>query len=213
MKNHVWIVLVALALVGCGESEVMYYRLQSRPADAREEATLCGSLRIKRFTITGVYETQYMLTSGNDNVLNSHYYDRWIQEPQDLVSDFFIDNFQTRRLFCQVTDGTGSVVLSDYVLEGRILDLLGKENGEIQLRINLSLTATSSASPAPRVVLQRVYTASAQQWVNENYASLAHAIERSLAAIADSASNDIRHACVGEVAARVVGCEGCGRER
>lgn len=200
---------VVMALAGCGESSVMYYRLQSRPLAQPASAPLCGSVRIKPFTIASAYETEYILTTDSTNAINTHYYDRWIQEPHELVTDFFIDNFQTRRLFCEITDQTSSALQADYALEGRVLDMLGSDNGNIQFRLALSLTTNALIADEPKVLLHKVYSASAPRWTNENFASLASAMEQAVAAIADSVAVDIRRTCNNETLVRRTSCEGC----
>lgn len=162
--RHVPVLLVVTGLTGCAMWSARYtpirtYTLDVQPAVQPASASLGPVLGVRRFSSAGRYQYR-MVYRLSDVEAGVYEYDRWIELPDEMVTQAFITTLRAARLFDRV-EPEDALRLPPIVLHGDLLrfDEVIDPNGRyaecvVRLRLvnadrNVILWAETISATAP----------------------------------------------------------------
>ena len=144
-----FLIICFLVLQGCANSgkpryDVENYLLDYRAPTFENKARLNTTIRLHRFTIASVYNTQNMIFRTDDYTLDSYNYNRWAVNPADMTADNLLRDMQESGLFRAVFSRY-TVEETRFLLQGGINDFFLRigENGKFAV-ISLEITLKDS---------------------------------------------------------------------
>lgn len=202
MKALLLIALCAVIASGCISvkteyPDIAYYRLDQTAATLPTNLKINGALLVRHFTINGDFDTDHLLAREPDGDIKRYYYHRWISDPPEMATNFFIDQCIESGIFTQGVIGSSSAILPKYILEGRILEMIatnGKSNKPkknfVTVRIQLTLLEFIPDQVERPVVFQRLYERKVLR-KNGKAKSIPEAFSKAMSDLAGQALSDI----------------------
>ncbi len=204
MKILLFLLLFSLILCGCISLKdkypaITYYKFEQGPKPAFKIDTLAGTLQIRDFTVNSSYDTDHLLAKyGTPPKIKKYYYNRWIANPGDLVTNFFVDRFSILSPFSGGVIKSASVLLPDYILEGQVINLIGvngedDEPGENSVAIGIKITLVERAGTSAKrtIIISKVYELNVDR-DDSSAESMAAAFGQGLTQIADMLLSDMQ---------------------
>ena len=160
-----FLIICFLVLQGCANSgkpryDVENYLLDYRAPTFENKARLNTTIRLHRFTIASVYNTQNMIFRTDDYTLDSYNYNRWAVNPADMTADNLLRDMQESGLFRAVFSRY-TVEETRFLLQGGINDFFLRigENGKFAV-ISLEITLKDSLrqEATKQIVFQKKYS-------------------------------------------------------
>ncbi len=206
MKKLLFLLFLSQVLYGCMSLKddypaITYYNFEQGPKPAGEIKKLEGTLQIRDFTVSSSYDTDHLLAKyGTPPKIKKYYYNRWIADPGDMVTNFFVNRFNILSLFSGGVIKSASVLVPDYILEGQVINLIGingenDDPGENSVAIGIKITLVKRANTTVKrsVLIAKVYEINVDR--NDSSAeSMAEAFSDGLTQIADKLMIDIQKA-------------------
>jgi ABC-type uncharacterized transport system auxiliary subunit len=175
--------------------KIEFYRLEQIPSTLSAVPHEKGRLEVRTFTSAEDIDNVHLLALWNDGRLQRYFYFRWITDCSSLVTDFFINRINLLNIFSEGAGGSGSISQPDYILEGRVLDMVAHNNNnsdsnDVYIAVRISLYANVTAESVNTPILSRLYTISESR--KDNFAaSIVPAFSKGMSMLADSVIRDI----------------------
>lgn len=196
--------LIALFLQGCFSikseyPEIEYYRLEQKASSLTNSAPMDGTLQIRDFTVSNDLETDHLLALENSTKIKKYYYHRWITDCQALVTDFFINRYNTLQSFKGSVVKSSTVLVPNYIMEAQILDMIAhnREEGSgsnfVFVSLQVTLLERIPLNPERKIVLSKEYTSKIPRPDN-SVKSIPGAFSQAISEVADNVLNDIQQA-------------------
>ncbi|HYF03165.1 MAG TPA: ABC-type transport auxiliary lipoprotein family protein [Patescibacteria group bacterium] len=185
-------------LSGCGllKSEyepIRYYRLMA-PAPANRSAVLPGTLMVRTFYTNAQYDSDDIFTTAGGAIVGPYEYHKWVSATPELVTDFIINRLSSQTLFANGVVPSGSASSADYILEGKVIDMLAEtdERGTnvAHLQMQVSLIRFRAGNAENSLLMQKRYDKRIQR-ANATIPSIAEAMSQAMAEITDEMAGDI----------------------
>lgn len=200
MKRFLLFALVLCGVSGCfslrSEYQPMaYYRLAQQPVSVEDIGSIPGTLYVRTFTANEEFENNHIVYVRNTAQVDYYTYHRWISEAPELVTDFIASRYMQTGAFSDGVVQVGSSLMPEYVLEGKIIDMIAN-NGEpsnVELKLQCTLIGMEPLQTKHTVLWQHVYEQKVQR-PNSYAASIAEAYSDALSIIADQLLVDIARA-------------------
>lgn len=187
--------ICAMFFIGCGgliKSEyapINYYRLQAT-APAKSSASLPGTLMVRTFYTNAQYDSDDMFSTTGGAISNPYNYHKWVSATPELVTDFIINRLSGSQLFSRGVVASGSASAAEYILEGKVLDMLAETDergsGVAHLQLQVSLIKTSSNM----LVMQKNYDKKVAR-NNTSVVSIAESLSEAMTQVTDEMASDI----------------------
>jgi len=157
------ITLLILMAAGCAGGRppqaTEYYLLDYRPPALEAVAGLDSFLRVERFTVAQLYNSNTMTYMTGPFSLHTYPYERWRANPADLVTDCLSRDFRSAGIFRAVFSYRDPEPVR-FSLEGNVMEF-GEiaENGNRKAALSLSVTLLDGSRKEilQRVVFQKKY--------------------------------------------------------
>jgi ABC-type uncharacterized transport system auxiliary subunit len=149
--------VVASFVAACGAPRpVKYYVIDVPPAPTQASATpLPVSLLVGRLTASHLYQDDRLVYGSGQVQLGTYEYDRWAENPADMVRDALIMTLRNSGQYAAVSRVAASV-RGNYVLRGHLLQMYGVDQPALVARFSLQLELYDPANRA--IVWSQVYT-------------------------------------------------------
>lgn len=179
-----------------------YYKLVQKPTAVHVADTLPGTLYIRTFTTNEEYNNDHIVYYKEDSYKDSvrqvdyYIYHRWLSEMPDMVTDFIANRYIEKNIFRQGIVQTGSSLMPDYILEGKVLEMIADNGSDasVLVKLHISLVRFEPLSVERSVLLQRVYEARVPR---------AHTAPSSIATAYSTAFSDIADRMLADIASAV----------
>jgi ABC-type uncharacterized transport system auxiliary subunit len=188
------IALLPLFVGGCGllKSEyapINYYRLQAEPP-LKNVAAMPGTLMVRTFYTNAQYETDDMFATSNGVITNPYQYHKWVSATPELVTDFIINRLSTNNAFTKGVVSSGSMSAADYVLEGKVIDMLAEtdERGGSIAHVKIQVSLIRMTGNA--LLMQKLYDKKINR-KNTSIQSIAEAMSVAMSEITDELAADM----------------------
>lgn len=175
-----------------------YYRLEQKATSIQTVDTLPGTLYIRTFTTNEEYNNDHIVYFNEDSRQVDYYvYHRWLAEMPDMVTDFVANRYIEKNVFRKGIAQSGSALLPNYILEGKVLEMIadngGNNAGSVVLKLQITLINVEPMAIERPVILQRVYETRVKR-TSSNTSSIPAAYSEALADITDRMLVDIANA-------------------
>jgi ABC-type uncharacterized transport system auxiliary subunit len=194
--------LVLLFLPGCFSlkteyPEIEYYTLEQEPLSAVSGSKINATLLVKDFTVNENLETDQILASGGDGKITRYYYYRWNSDYAAMITDFFVNRYDTIEGFTGGVIKASSLIVPDYILEAQVLDMMAFNsdagNSHVELKIQASLLKTMPMSSDKQIVFSKMYYNKTPR-SGSAITSVIPSYSKALSKIADEMFDDIQQA-------------------
>lgn len=191
------ICLLAIFAIGCSSvgrpvPTVAYYSLEYAPPEIEKKDALPVVLRIERFRLDPVYDTERIVYREKPFTLDSFNYHLWRVNPGDLVSSFLARDFGHAHFFKAVIAG-GVASPSSHTLQGSVDQFYQDEAGgvwEAVISVNVILVASKPSDIDRKVLFQKKYS-DREICGQKNPRALAEAMSKAMARISRAMINDV----------------------
>lgn len=187
--------ICAMFFIGCGgliKSEyapINYYRLQA-PTPLKSSASLPGTLLVRTFYTNAQYDSDDMFSTTGGAISNPYNYHKWVSATPELVTDFIINRLSNSQLFSRGVVASGSASAAEYILEGKVLDMLAETDergtGVAHLQLQVSLVKTSTNM----LIMQKIYDKKVAR-NNTSVASIAESLSAAMTQVTDEMASDL----------------------
>jgi len=166
--KYLFIAILIFLLAGCVGGRIVsmteYYMLDYASPDIKESTPLNNFLKVERFSVGQIFNSNAMLYRTGSFNLTSFPNDRWRVNPGDLVTDSLIRDIRHSGIFRGVfsyrdTEG------SRFVLEGNVTEFLEvEEKGSAKglLTVYITLLDLNQTEITRKVVFQKRYSQAAE---------------------------------------------------
>ena len=172
--------------------KIDYYTLEYDSPDVAFQAQLPFVVRIERFRVAPVYNSNRIVYSEQKFKRAAYNYHRWRSSPGDLVTYFLARDMHRSNLFKAVlTYDTG--FLSSYVIEGIVDEFYEqdeKDLSEAVLSVSITLVREGEPDVSKRVLFQKKYSAN-KACEQKTPLALAKAMSSAMAKISEMIITDI----------------------
>jgi ABC-type uncharacterized transport system auxiliary subunit len=189
--------LFVLFLAGCAGmgqpmDKISYYTLEYDFPEISDLKPLPVVIRIERFSVAPVYNTNRMVYRDQSFQRNTYAYHRWQANPADLVTDYLSRDLRQSGLFRAVLLHD-SRLPSSFLLEGAVDEFfeLDEEQGwRGMLTLSMTLMAENEPDVSKRVLFQRTYRSS-ESCKKKTPAALAEAMSGAMGRLSQQILKDI----------------------
>lgn len=172
--------------------KIDYYTLEYDSPDVAFQAQLPFVVRIERFRVTPVYNSNRIVYSEQKFKRAAYNYHRWRSSPGDLVTYFLARDMRKSNLFKAVlTYDTG--FLSSHVIEGIVDEFYEQDEKDLwEAVLSVSITLVREGEPdiSKRVLFQEKYSAK-ETCEQKTPLALARAMSSAMAKISEMITTDI----------------------
>ena len=172
--------------------KIDYYTLEYDSPDVAFQAQLPFVVRIERFRVAPVYNSNRIVYSEQKFKRAAYNYHRWRSSPGDLVTYFLARDMHRSHLFKAVlTHDTG--FLSSYTIEGIVDEFYEqdeKDLWEAVLSVSITLVREGEPDVSKRVLFQKKYSAN-KACEQKTPLALAKAMSSAMAKISEMIITDI----------------------
>ncbi len=172
--------------------KIDYYTLEYDSPDVAFQAQLPFVVRIERFRVAPVYNSNRIVYSEQKFKRAAYNYHRWRSSPGDLVTYFLARDMHRSNLFKAVlTYDTG--FLSSYVIEGIVDEFYERDEKDLcEALLSVSITLVREGEPdvSKRVLFQKKYSAK-KACEQKTPLALAKAMSSAMAKISEMIITDI----------------------
>jgi ABC-type uncharacterized transport system auxiliary subunit len=202
MKLIALFLFLLLLLPGCFSiksdyPEIEYFTLEQEPLSATSGAKINATLLVKDFTVNENLETDQMLASDGDGKVRRYYYYRWNSDYAAMITDFFVNRYNTIEGFTGGVVKSSSLIVPDYILEAQVLDMMAFNsdggNSHVELKIQASLLRTVPMSSEKQIVFSKMYYNKTPR-SGSAITSVIPSYSKALSKIADEMFDDIQQA-------------------
>lgn len=201
MKKILFLLLCTATLAtGCFSirteyQPVTYYRLVQKPSAIQTVDTLPGTLYIRTFLANEEFNNDHIVFLRSQTEVDFYTYHRWISEAPEMVTDFVANRYINGNMFRNGIISSGSALVPDYILEGKILQMVADNGDSNNVRLELQITVVGIAPLQVErpVILQKVYEKIVSR-NNDTAASIPDAFSSALSVIADELLVDLEKA-------------------
>jgi ABC-type uncharacterized transport system auxiliary subunit len=132
--------VVASFVAACGAPRpVKYYVVDIPPTPAPASVTpFPVSLLVGRFTASHLYQDDRLVYGSGQVQLGTYEYDRWAENPADMVRDALIMTLRNSGQYAAVSRVAASV-RGNYILRGHLLQMYGVDQPALMARFSLQL--------------------------------------------------------------------------
>ncbi|HVO66934.1 MAG TPA: ABC-type transport auxiliary lipoprotein family protein [Syntrophales bacterium] len=166
--KNLFILVLLLLVVGCvgGQvaSSIEYYMLDYASPIIKSSTPLNVSLRVERFSVAQLFNSNAMLYRTGSFNLTSFSNDRWRVNPGDIITDSLIRDFRHAGIFRGVFSYRDTEV-TRFVLEGNVTEFLAVEekgSPKALLTIYVTLLDLKQKEITRKIVFQKMYSQSAE---------------------------------------------------
>lgn len=173
----------------------VFYRLVQKPSAIRAVDTLPGTLYIRTFTANEEFNNDHLVFLKSHTEVDFYTYHRWISETPELVTDFVTNRYINGNMFRKGIVGSGSALVPNYILEGKILQMVA-DNGDsnnVLLELQITVIGIEPMQAERPVILQKVYSKTVAR-NNNTAASIPDAFSDALSTISDELLVDLEKA-------------------
>ena len=191
----VLILIVAGCVGGRIASTTEYYTLDYAPPEIRDSTQLNAFLRVERFSVAQVFNSNAMLYRTRSFNLIPFSNDRWRVNPGDIVTDNLIRDIRRAGIFRGVFSYRDTEV-TQFVLEGNVTDFLEVEdNGSPKafLTIYVTLLDLNQKDITRKVVCQKRYS-QAVECGERGPGGMAQGLSKSMEQLSGQIISDVHHA-------------------
>lgn len=139
-----------------------YYSLQLKPIQIEKLGQVEGALLIRNFNISSEYETDHILVTWDDNRVQRYYYHRWLTNFNNMATDFVTMHINQVDIFSEGAISGSSLVIPDFVMEGKIMEMItfnsAKGQSYVQLTVNARLMQRNIADNELAIKFNKIYT-------------------------------------------------------
>ncbi len=142
-------------------NRVQHYTLEYASPEITDLKPLPVSLRIERFSVAAVYNTDRIIYRDGSFKRDEYFYHKWRANPGDMVTDFLGRDIRNSNLFKAVLP-YGSDAVSSCVLEGSVDEFVEwdtPEGWKAVLAVTVALTAPHEPDVSKRMLFQKTYRA------------------------------------------------------
>lgn len=200
MGKRIWILPLCLSLlvaVGCvnlkqPRNQVYHYTLEYPPPKITGLKPLPVSLKIERFSVASMYNTQRMIYREGSFKRDDYFYYKWRANPGDMVTDFLGRDIRNSGLFKAVLP-YGSDVDCSFALEGSVDEFLEwdtPEGWKAVLAVTVALMDPQEPDVTKRILFQKTYRAE-KPLTEKNPQGLAQAMSVAMGEVSMAMIKDI----------------------
>jgi ABC-type uncharacterized transport system auxiliary subunit len=197
--RNLFIPVLILLVAGCVGGQIAsttdYYMLDYAPPDIKGSTPLNVFLRVERFSVAQVFNSNAMLYRTGSFSLTPFPNDRWRVNPGDLVTDNLIRDIRHAGIYRGVFSYRDTEV-TRFVLEGNVTEFLEvEEKGSPRalLTIYVTLLDLSQEKITRKVVFQKRYSQAAQ-CDERGPAGMAQGLSKSMEQLSGQITIDVYHA-------------------
>jgi cholesterol transport system auxiliary component len=201
LLRKIWIPAIALAFAGTACStlkqpsqKIDFYTPEYSPPKAGDLKPLSATLRVQRFTVAPLYNTNQMIYRDRSFRREAYVYDRWRSNPGDLVTYFFSRDLRESGLFRAVSPWE-TELRTGYVLEGSVEEFFEWETEEAWkavLAVSLTLLAEGEPDISKKVLFQKTLSSS-KPCKQKNPVGFAEAMSEAMAEVSREIIKSIYH--------------------
>ena len=191
LLKKIWVPAIALAFVATACStlkqpsqKIDFYIPEYLPPKMGDLKPLSATLRVQRFTVAPVYNTNQMIFRDSSFRREAYVYHRWRSNPGDLLTYFISRDLRESGLFRSVSPWE-TELRSRYVLEGSVDEFLEWETEEAWkalLTVSLTLLAEGEPDITKKVLFQKTFSSS-KVFRQKNPAGFAEAMSEAMAEV------------------------------
>ena len=169
LLKKIWIPALALAFVATACStlkqpsqKIDFYTPEYSPPKVGDLKPLSATLRVERFTVAPLYNTNQMIYRDSSFRREAYVYHRWRSNPGDLLTYFISRDLRESGLFRAVSPWE-SELRTRYVLEGSVEEFVEWETEEAWkavLTVTLTLLAEGEPDITKKVLFQKTFSSS-----------------------------------------------------
>jgi len=190
------LLLSACASVGQPSKKIDYYTLEyDPPLQANEREKVPFTLKISRFQVSPLYNSNKIIYRDNPFSRNEYYYRKWRANPGDTITYFLKRDLQQSSLFKAVFSHEDRFAC-EYLLEGAVDEFFEQDNPdswEAVLSITIALIKENEPDVSKCVIFQKTYRARTP-CRQKNPKSLSEAMSLAMAQVSEQVIRDIVHA-------------------
>jgi len=183
----------ACASVGQPGKKIDYYTLEyDSPLRANESEKVPFTLKISRFQVSPLYNSNKIIYRDKPFTRNEYYYRKWRANPGDTITYCLKRDLQQSSLFKAVFSYEDKIA-SEYLLEGAVDEFFERDNPdswEAVLSITTALLKENEPDAGKRVIFQKTYRARIP-CRQKNPASLSEAMSRAMAQVSEQVIRDV----------------------
>jgi ABC-type uncharacterized transport system auxiliary subunit len=201
MKNYIYFFAVFMTLQSCitikdNYPDIKFYSLTHEPASVLTYPKQDLSLLFLSLRISPEIDSRHLI-GYTDGKLQRYFYHRWINDLNDLSSDYLINKISESSLFGKGVIKSSSIIIPDLILEGEILDAKASSNDNnkpesnyVEVKIRFSFIRRSAAGSERKIIFNKDYNEKA---LRSNYEvnTIAPAISKALTQISNKLIDDI----------------------
>ena len=164
-KPHHIIILLGLILTGCGNLlsplpslEVNYYQISASKTSISSNKLKQkhqSSLYVSSLTANNPYNSQSMFYSKNNKIF-SYINSKWISQPNDLLTQEFINSFNDTSDFANIVSGN-FIGYADYRLTGNLNKLVQVRNKKGSSIVILSISYTLTSANSGQIISSKTF--------------------------------------------------------
>jgi ABC-type uncharacterized transport system auxiliary subunit len=176
---------------------IEYYRLSQEPPSVKNLGKIPDIILLRDISVSEENDQTSLVAIWDSTNIQKYFYHRWISDPSGLLTDFFITRFDNSAGFSSGIVKTGTSVVPDYVLEGRLLELNAysskKSNGKnyVSVSMQFDLQSKIPLSLEKNVIFNQTYNMKIPRTDN-SAASVAPAVSKAVSQIADKLMLDVQ---------------------
>lgn len=171
---------------------IYYYTLAYEPQLTPHTATLPWVLRVHRFSVSPVFNTQRMIYADKGLHRNSYGYHQWIAPPGQLLPFLLVRDLRQTNGYQAVLTPDASMPATHHIhgwLE-QFLEEDASDPPQAHVRIHITLVSAHETDPSKRVMLQKSYQAQTP-CLDATPGALALAMSKAVAQINQTVVQDI----------------------
>ena len=172
--------VVASFVAACGAPRpVKYYVVDIPPAPAPASVTpFPVSLLVGRLTASHLYQDDRLVYGSGQVQLGTYEYDRWAENPADMVRDALIMTLRNSGQYAAVSRVAASV-RGNYVLRGHLLQMYGVDQPALLARFSLQLELYD---PSTRTIVWNQLYSHDEPVADKTVPSIVLAMDKNIAA-------------------------------
>lgn len=197
--KKVFIVFMCLPFLFCAcpslkqpRNKVKFYTLEYEPPSIAGLEPLPFVIRIDRFTVAPVYNTNRIIFRDGSFKRDAYVYFKWRANPGDLVSHFLGRDIKHSGLFKALLPHNSRLACSSF-LEGSVYEFFewdGEKQWNAILSVNITLMVENEPDISKRILFQKTYRT--RKTCNQKHPrALAEAMSRAMAEISGKIIMDV----------------------
>jgi len=180
------LIIISLALASClslnqPKPEISFYTI-GQPEVEPLETTLPLTLKINRFSVSPIYNTNQMIYSSKSYTHKAYSYHKWGVNPGKMMSDYLFRSIKQSNGFMAVfpynNSSSGAFSLNGHIDEFYELDT--DDKWEAHLVMTITLISEKERDQSKKIRLQKTYSAS-KKCSKQNPQALAEAMSNAAA--------------------------------